>query len=278
MDQFTARSKTSKIILTIIIYIFIGGTIGAAAYVAFIPGNIRIIIKSTMVGLSLFGWIFSSRRGNLVQYKQLAAAFFSISLGVLISHFIGTLPNQLLGNTLSTFPGIAMAKFGEALPIIGSIILIHFITGGNLDGLFLTGGNWKFVLVSGTIGTGIFLLLAAIQAIGLRLSSSTILSALPWILIFIFSNALMEELWFRALFIKKLEPMIGWMGTLIITSVVFAGIHISSTYVIDIVSFVGVTLVLGLIWAWLIRKANSIWPAVFIHAAGDVLVILGFLA
>jgi membrane protease YdiL (CAAX protease family) len=64
----------------------------------------------------------------------------------------------------------------------------------------------------------------------------------------------------------------------IITSLVFADVHISSTYVINILMFMVASMALGLLWGWLMRKSNSIWGPVLIHAGGDVLVILGFLA
>jgi membrane protease YdiL (CAAX protease family) len=64
----------------------------------------------------------------------------------------------------------------------------------------------------------------------------------------------------------------------IITSLVFAGVHISSTYVINILMFMVASMALALLWGWLMRKSNSIWGPVLIHAGGDVLVILGFLA
>ena len=64
----------------------------------------------------------------------------------------------------------------------------------------------------------------------------------------------------------------------IITSLVFAGVHISSTYVINILLFMVASMALALLWGWLMRKSNSIWGPVLIHAGGDVLVILGFLA
>jgi membrane protease YdiL (CAAX protease family) len=64
----------------------------------------------------------------------------------------------------------------------------------------------------------------------------------------------------------------------IITSLVFADVHVSSTYVINILMFIVASMALALLWGWLMRKSNSIWGPVLIHAGGDVLVILGFLA
>ncbi len=54
--------------------------------------------------------------------------------------------------------------------------------------------------------------------------------------------------------------------------------HISSTYVIDILLFMVALLALGLLWSWLMRKSNSIWGPVLIHAGADILVMVGFLA
>ena len=88
----------------------------------------------------------------------------------------------------------------------------------------------------------------------------------------------MEELWFRALFLRKLQRLLGRTSAIIMTSMIFGVIHLSSTYVIDILSFVGVTLGLGIFWSWLMIRTESIWPAVLIHAAADILVILGLLA
>jgi membrane protease YdiL (CAAX protease family) len=37
-------------------------------------------------------------------------------------------------------------------------------------------------------------------------------------------------------------------------------------------------LALGLLWGWLTQKSHSLWGSVLIHAGGDVLILLGFLA
>jgi membrane protease YdiL (CAAX protease family) len=132
-------------------------------------------------------------------------------------------------------------------------------------------------LVAGVIVVLIFSGIAVLQVMGSDLLWATIVSAMPWILIFVFSNAFLEELWFQALFLKKLTPLIGVTTTLILTSIVFTGVHISSTYVADILMFVGLTGTLGFIWAWIMHKSNSIWVPVCIHAAGNVLIMLGFL-
>ena len=77
---------------------------------------------------------------------------------------------------------------------------------------------------------------------------------------------------------EKLESLIGTWTTIIITSLVFASVHISPTYVIDVLTFMVELMALALLWGWLIRKPDSIWVSVMIHAGADVLAIMDFLA
>jgi membrane protease YdiL (CAAX protease family) len=263
---------------TIILFLVAGVLIGAATYISLIPQNTRTILKVAMVAVSLAAWLVLRRSEELQSYSQISLGFFAVSLGVLFSQYIGNIPMRLLGYSVTTVQGVAMAKFGEALPIVLSILILHFATGGDMNGLFLGVGNIKLGLVASLIGVAIFVGLGALQARGSGLRWATVAAALPWILIFIFSNAFMEELWFRALFLKKLEPLVGLRTTLIITSLVFASVHISSTYITDILLFMFELMALALVWGWLMWKSNSIWSPVLIHAAGDILVILGFLA
>jgi membrane protease YdiL (CAAX protease family) len=278
MRETTDRARNMQYLWTIVSFLVGGGLIGSAAYVRFIPQNTRTILKAGVAAISLAAWFVLSRSERLRRYRQIALSFFAVSLGVLLAQYCGNIPMNLLGFSVATVQGVAMAKFGEALPIVLSILVLHFASGGDLNGLYLRGGNLKLASIAGAIGFAAFAGIGVLQAIGSGLRWATVLVALPWILVFIFSNAFMEELWFRALFLKKLEPLVGTKTTLIITSLVFAGVHISSTYVIDILMFMVALMALSLLWGWLMQKSNSIWGPVLIHAGGDVLVILGFLA
>lgn len=272
------RVGTEKYLAIIVIFLLFGGIIGVATYVSFIPYNIRTALKFGVAITSLAAWFFTSRSEQFQQYKQFAISFFAISLGVLLTQYFGDIPLRLFSASITTVRGVAIAKFGEALPVILSILVVHFATGGDMDGLLLRKGNLKLGLIAGVLGFAAFTGIGVLQVIGSGLDWGSVGKALPWILIFIFSNAFMEELWFRALFLKKLEPLVGARTTLIITSIVFASVHISSTYVIDILVFMAALLALGFLWGWLMQKSNSIWGSVLIHAGADVMVIVGFLA
>ncbi len=277
MNKRTDRDKKTNYISAILLFIILGGTIGSATYVSIIPQDIRTILKVSMLIVSLVAWIISRYSERLSQYKQILIGFFAISLGVLLSQYFGDIPMRLLGFSVTTVKGVAIAKFGETLPIILSILVVHFATGGEMNGLFLKRGNLKLGLTAGIIGFAVFAGVGLAQVVGSGLRWALVAKELPWILIFIFSNALLEELWFRALFLKKLTPLIGVRTTLVITSIVFAGVHISSTYIIDVLPYMGAVLALGLLWGWLMQKSESIWGSVLIHAGVDVLAILGFI-
>ena len=278
MNETTDRVRNVQGISVIGLFLVDGLLISSAAYVSFIPPDARTILKVSLAAINLAAWLVLSRTDRFQQYRPIVMSFLAVSLGVLLAQVLGNIPMKLIGFSVSTVQGVAMAKFGEALPIVLSILLLHFAAGGDRNGLFLRGGNLKLGLIAGAIGFSAFAGIGALQAIGSGLSWAVIAAALPWILIFIFSNALLEELWFRALFLKKLEPLVGAWTTLIITALVFAGTHISSTYVLDILLFMVALMALALIFGWLMRKTNSILGPVLIHAGADILVILGFLA
>ncbi len=82
----------------------------------------------------------------------------------------------------------------------------------------------------------------------------------------------MEEIWFRGLFLKRLEPAIGAVGALLLTTLVFGTSHLFATY-IDLwgtVTFGIITCTLGMAWGLLMQKTNTLWGSVAFHAAGDV--------
>jgi membrane protease YdiL (CAAX protease family) len=278
MENKMGRDNRFQYVGIIVIFFVVAGLIGASTYVRFIPSDTRLALKIGMLVFTLAASILLSWRESLRQYRGIAVGLFAVSLGVLLTHYIGNYPLKLLGFSVTTVQGVAMAKFGEALPIVLSILVVHFATGGSRDGLFLQKGNLRFGMTAGLIGFAVFAGIGSLQAMGSSLTLRRVTIALPWILIFIFSNALMEELWFRGLFLKKLEPLIGRKTTLVLTSLVFAMVHISATYVIDIILFQVVVLGLGFLWGWLMQRTDSIWGSVLIHAGGDILAILGFLA
>jgi membrane protease YdiL (CAAX protease family) len=90
----------------------------------------------------------------------------------------------------------------------------------------------------------------------------------------------MEELWFRGIFLKKFEPFLGSVLSLVLTSVVFTLAHIGATYAdgFGLLRFLALLFPLSLAWGYVMQKTDSIWGSVLFHAGADLLVIIPFLA
>ena len=94
-------------------------------------------------------------------------------------------------------------------------------------------------------------------------------------MIFVFGNAFAEELLFRGLFLRKLEPFLGSFPSNLPIAAVFTLLHTGIDYTIDNVIFQSILLPLALICGWLIQKTDTIWGSVLFHAGMDIPVILG---
>jgi membrane protease YdiL (CAAX protease family) len=92
---------------------------------------------------------------------------------------------------------------------------------------------------------------------------------------FVVSNAFMEELLFRGLFLGRYEPLIGKWLAILSTALAFTLAHMQITYAPNLWSFLLVTLGFSIAWAWLMQKTGNLWGSVLFHAGdADLLIIL----
>jgi membrane protease YdiL (CAAX protease family) len=173
-----------------------------------------------------------------------------------------------------------------------TIVLLTLWSGEELGSLFLKKGNLRqglrFGLISFAIFAAIFSVIVVVQANGSRtqglfasgISVNTIVSTIPWILMFCFVNSFMEELWFRGVSLGKLTPVLGRTASIIVTALVFGSTHAAATYITptQMLPFAAIVIGLGLVNAYMMLKTDSIWGSVFFHAGYDLLVILPLLA
>jgi membrane protease YdiL (CAAX protease family) len=213
--------------------------------------------------------------------------------------FIGAFANWLnwtLGNWLkhslpmagSTAEELAIDKLSQCIPVVLAILVLTKLIGNDLGSIFLKRGDLRagleFGLISFGICAGIFAVIAVVQSNapasrGLTasgLSLSTIVAALPWILVWAFANSVMEELWFRGIYLKKLIPFLGTLGTIVVTALVFSIPHFGGTYIADTerLIFASIVFVLGFVNARQMLKTDSIWGSVLFHAGYDLIVII----
>ena len=219
------------------------------------------------------------RFGDDPSWGHLAIGFTAASLANLTGWSAARLhrPLRIRDDSLR---GIALAKGLEAMAVVGSILVVLVLAGTPLDSVYLRLGKIGLGLGIGFGGLALFAVLAALQARSMKLPPSLLFRLLPWILLFTFSNAFMEELWFRALFLRPLTSLLGPIAAIVLTAAVFALAHIGATYLskAERVRFLMILFPLGMVWGACLHLTGSVIASTLFHAGADLMVINGFIA
>lgn len=90
----------------------------------------------------------------------------------------------------------------------------------------------------------------------------------PWLLIFmvVLVAPVFEEWIFRGLLYRSLRPSLGFVASLIGTSLLFTVVHPLTSSV--------TVLVLGLVTAWLVERTNRLWPSMLVHIGYNAFVVV----
>ena len=172
-----------------------------------------------------------------------------------------------------------MNKVGQALHIVPVILLMTFLVREDLKSLYIARGNLRAGLTFGLISFVGFTIASIVIELPSEELGGNLVTYLPWILLLVFTNAAMEELWFRAIFLKKFEALVGRWPAIILTSIVFGISHISATYAFPGGGWVfgGVVFGLGCVSANAMMKDESILGPILFHAGYDLMIIVPIL-
>jgi membrane protease YdiL (CAAX protease family) len=94
-------------------------------------------------------------------------------------------------------------------------------------------------------------------------------------LISVLANAAQEELLFRGLFLRKLQPFLGSLLSNLLIVFVFTLLHKGVTYSSNDYIFLAILIPLGLAWGYIMQKTDSIWGSILFHAGTDIPIFLG---
>jgi len=235
----------------------------------------RIIISVFFLALTVFIYFIKSLRN----YWRVSLAFFIASLGMLLNWVISDLPVRFLYNSITITEGQWMLdKFSQFIAIVIPILVLTLAFGDKLSSLYIQKGRFKLWILIGLSTFVFFISIGLILALQ-KNNLQKILSILPWLFAFSALNALMEELWFRGLFLKKFEPFLGNHLSIFLTSLIFSIPHIFARYL----SGIGMSLIffltvfsLGMASGYIIYKTKSIWGAVIFHMGYDLFYALVF--
>lgn len=228
----------------------------------------------------------------LQKYWKVAYALFAAAFANALNLALGNWLGRLLPAPESEMQFLAVDKLAQAVPIITALVLLSLLAGDDLGAIFLQKGDLRRGLRFGLVSFGVFAALfiaivfwqasgpAQVGLFASGVSLGTVAAALPWILIFIFTNSIMEELWFRGVVLGKLAPLLGTPAAVAASALVFGAAHLGATYVtpLQTIFFALIVFALGLVNAAMMLKTRSIWGSVLFHAGYDLFVILPLLA
>ena len=278
------RLTVSLIISRIAFFCFFS-IAGYVIIVIFSPYRPLLQIKEDLAGrviliavLVLMTWLAGKFRST-TQYREAMFGLLVLAVTVTAVWIFACFLLHSLEMNIDVPSGFSLLKLGEFSVIVVTVLLLTKASGGKFASVYVAKGNLKKGL---SIGIAAFLLASAgsifvsplfFGASGLN--ARKVIEWLPWILIFIFANAAGEELLFRGLFLKKLEPLYGSLLANLIIAFVFTALHLGVTYPKNQLYFLMLLVPLALIWGFIIQKTNSLIASVLFHAGMDVAIILG---
>ncbi len=235
----------------------------------FIQDIIRIIYFITLPVIFLIISIIIYRNTKLSKFFPVIFAYFGASL----VYFL-----QTPWTSGTTIENIVMNISVSTLIIVIPIIVLAKITKSDISSLYLQKGNIRIGLIIGLATFFVFLLTALPISVyifgGQIIPLDRLISLLPWILIFVFLNAIREEILFRGFFLKKYEVFLGIDTSNLLQAIIFSFAHLSAQFTLFTFIYLVLTFFLGLAFGAVIQKTESLLGAILFHAGADIPVII----
>lgn len=280
LKQTAKRAGWFALCLTAGLTIFVFGVDYHTRFWTNTSGAYRIGLSAFLLTATLA--LRRSVRGR--RYWRIALAFFAASLtNVVAGYLAGPLQRWLVGVagvTAMSPQGLALGKLTDVVLRLTPIFTVVLLSGEGLGSLYIRRAQLRWSLSLG------FLALANLTATALAVTASTggdmahVLTGLPWWAAYALMNAVMEEIWYRGLFLERLQPVLGATGALWLTSLVFGISHLFATYIdpTGAAIFGIIVLTLGLAFGLLMQKTRTLWGSVVYHMAADLFwfVAVGF--
>lgn len=249
------------------------------------PTNGNPFFAAAVSAVFLLAAFLFKRSAKLSNFWPLAYAFFVASVYNLVADLLGGYEPAILGwlgISQGTNPGMGVGKAYELLLAVIPFIALTLLSGSDLRSIYLTKGNnnYKWGIGIGALFV-INYLTSVLMFYGTGYTLPKLGSAILWGLVFAFCNSMLEELWVRGLFMKKLLPLVGVAGTVILTSTWFGVMHLLGVVYMPafaIPVYVVNTITMGIACAILMLKTDSVWGAFGLHAAADLFLFIAMLA
>jgi membrane protease YdiL (CAAX protease family) len=251
-------------------------------YRPMLSGLNDFIGRISLMFILLMAALLARRSILFKKYWQLLFGLFIMALAVSLDWWIARFMLDSLAVNTNTPAVIAFMKLKTGITVVVVVLLFTRISGSSLGSIYIQKGNLKQGLTIGLIAFGIAaagaIPISELMFVGGDLTLAKVLPWMPWILIFVLANASNEELLFRGLFLRKLEPFYGRFFSNCLIALVFTGLHVGTTYPKNQMMFLMILLPLALAWGYITQKTDSVWGSILFHAGMDIPIILGTLS
>jgi len=279
-DPLSTREWVERIVLALLFV-----AIGSLIMIVFSPWRPLLDRGNDYLGriglavLLLVTALLVRKSRRYEKYWPIVFGLFILAVAVSLDWvFALYLLNSLAVNG-NTPVGFALLKLNECAVIVGVILLFTKVSGNNLSSIYIQKGNLKLGLTIGLIAFSIAaagsIPIANLLFKGRDLTLATIIPWIPWLLLFVLANAAVEELLFRGLFLRKLEPFYGKFLSNFLIAFVFTGLHRLVAYTSDPMIFLAILFPLALAWGYVMQKTNGVWGSILFHAGMDIPIMLG---
>jgi len=258
-------------------------TCSVSVFVApiFMPRDIQAIYMIGLPIVFLLSSVLLRRNRNLAKYFPVSFAFFVASAAYAHYLLLGVLFSIPIGSIPSTINSIVLHKLLSTLLVVVPIVLLTKVSGNDMASIYLKKGKLRLGLLVGLTTFLVFLATSVESSKMLfkgapSLSFQNVVSWAPWILAFVLANGLREELWFRGLFLKKYESLLGADAANLVQALVFPMAHLGAGYTASLPIFLAIVFFLGLAFGAVTQKTDSLLGAILFHAGTDIPAVLGY--
>lgn len=235
-------------------------------------GRLGLMISLLLAALLL------RKSEKLSQYWHLIFGLFILVCAVSLDWWTARFVIDILGGYPNTPVGLALEKLKTLLMVAATIITLTRLSGKSMGSIFIQRGDLKKGLTIGLVAFTIALAgsipMSKLMFAAEDFSLAEALRWAPWVLIIVLANAANEELLFRGLFLRKLEPFYGKLLANLLIVLVFTGLHLGVTYTRDQALFLVVVMLLAFAWGAVMQKTDSIWGSILFHAGTDIPIFL----
>lgn len=216
-----------------------------------------------------------------MRFNRFGPLLFGLSimaLAVSMDWWIARFMVNSLGTYTNSPAGVALEKAKTGIVITGVVISGTKLSGHTLGSIYVQRGDLKRGLTIGLIAFGVAatasIPMSKLMFAGNDVNLAEALNWAPWIMVAVLANATNEELLFRGLFLRKLEPFFGKFFSNCLIVLVFTGLHLGVTYTQDQMMFLIVVMLLALVWGYITQKTDGVWGSIFFHAGTDIPIFL----